>query len=534
MYYFVLYYRFSKACFGPEIYAYGTGAAQMIACFEILNLCIKNVVYKNKTFFSVNSEQGGSMSKIKQIIIMAVLGLAFVSLPGTAFSTTSGTKMVMPDFSGIAAMAKPAVVNIRTEKTIKGGGRVFNFFGQPFGNNNPLNNFFHPFMGQGPSQDYVQKSLGSGFIISKDGYIVTNNHVVDGADDIKVKLANEKEYHAKVIGRDPKTDLALIKINAHNLIPLKIGSSDDLKVGNWVVAIGSPFGLEQTVTAGIVSAKGRIIGEGPYDDFIQTDASINPGNSGGPLLNMKGEVVGINTAIIKSGQGIGFAIPSDLAKGIVAQLKKTGKVTRGWMGVAIQDVTPQLAQYYGLKQNKGVLIAKVYKNNPAYKAGLKTGDIIISVNGKAVKSSRELSANIAGHAVGEKIRVTIIRNEHKKTLYVKLAERNDQNEGEALSENSETGFDEFGFGFQELNPSIAKALGYPLEAKGLVIAEIKPQSRAADTGLKKGDLLKEVNRIPVKTMKAYRHVLGKIRKGGIVQLLFRRGNTSFFAVRFTK
>ncbi len=477
------------------------------------------------------------MSKVKHcFIVIAVLGIVAAFLPGTAFSSTNSTRMVVPDFSHIAAMAKPAVVNISTEKTIKGGGRVFNFFGQPFGNGNPFNNFMMPFMRQTPSHSYIQRSLGSGFIISKDGYIVTNNHVVEGADEIKVKLANGKKYHAKVIGRDPKTDVALIKIKAHNLVPLKIGNSDDLKVGNWVVAIGSPFGLEQTVTAGIVSAKGRIIGEGPYDDFIQTDASINPGNSGGPLLNMDGEVVGINTAIIKSGQGIGFAIPSDLAENIVAQLKKSGKVTRGWMGVAIQNITPQLADYYGLKQNQGVLVAKVYKNNPAYKAGIKTGDIIIRVNDKKIKSSRELSSNIAGHAVGENVKITLIRNGQKKVLYVKLAERNNQSgrESEAMADSAETGFDEFGFRFQTLNPSLATALGYPIGTKGLVIAEIKPDSRAADTGLSKGDFLKEVNRIPVKTMKDYKKILRKIKKGGIVQLLFSRRNTSFFAVRFTK
>ncbi len=467
----------------------------------------------------------------KFIIIMAVVLFTLASLPESVLSFGGGSRVVMPDFSKIAAMAKPAVVNIRTEKTIRGGGRVFNFFGQPFGNG-PFNNFMSPFMGMGPSHDYIQKSLGSGFIISKDGYIVTNNHVVEGADDIKVKLANKKEYHAKVIGRDPKTDVALIKINAHNLVPLKLGDSDALKVGNWVVAIGSPFGLEQTVTAGIVSAKGRIIGEGPYDDFIQTDASINPGNSGGPLLNMKGEVVGINTAIIKSGQGIGFAIPSNLAKGIIAQLKKSGKVTRGWLGVAIQDITPELAEYYGLKNDSGALVAKVYKDNPAYKAGIKAGDVIIKVDGEKIQSSRDLSANIAGHGVGERVKVTLIRNGHEKTVYVKLGERNG-NEAEALSENS-TGFDEFGFGFQELNPSLAKALGYPLETKGVVIAEIKPKSRAAETGLKKGDLLKEVNRIPIKTLKDYKRVLRNIKKGGVVQLLFRRGNASFFAVRFKK
>ncbi len=476
------------------------------------------------------------MLKVKQIVITAaVLCLVIMAVPIVCFSKGNNMRMVPADFSHIASMAKPAVVNISTEKTIKGGGRVFNFFGRPFGNRNPFNNFMTPFMGQAPSRDYVQRSLGSGFIISRDGYIVTNNHVVEGADDIKVKLANEKEYHAKVIGRDPKTDLALIKIKAHNLIPLKLGSSNDLKVGNWVVAIGSPFGLEQTVTAGIVSAKGRIIGEGPYDDFIQTDASINPGNSGGPLLNMSGEVVGINTAIIKSGQGIGFAIPSDMAKNIVAQLKTSGKVTRGWMGVAIQDITPELANYYGLKQTEGVLVAKAYKNNPAYEAGIKTGDVIIKINGAKVKSSRDLSANIAGHGVGEKILVTLIRNGHQKTLYVKLAERS-AHENQSLAVNSDVsgGFDEFGLGFQEINPSTAKELGYSPGTKGLVIAGIKPGSSAAETGLRKGDLLKEVNRIPVKTMKGYKKILSNIKKGGLVQLLFRRGNTSFIAVRLTK
>lgn len=474
------------------------------------------------------------MSKVKQaIIITAVFCLAVMALPEAGFSKVNNIQMVPADFSHIAAMARPAVVNIRTEKTIKGGGRVFNFFAQPFGNGNPFNNFMQPFMRRSPDYNYIQKSLGSGIIISKDGYIVTNNHVVEGADNIKVTLANKREYPAKVIGRDPKTDLALIKIKADNLVPLKLGNSSALKVGNWVIAVGSPFGLSQTVTAGIVSAKGRIIGEGPYDDFIQTDASINPGNSGGPLLNMNGEVVGINTAIIKSGQGIGFAIPSDLVKGIVAQLKEHGKVTRGWMGVAIQDITPALADYYGLKQNEGVLVAKVYKNNPAYKAGIRTGDVIVKINGEKVTSSRELSANIAGHGVGERVLVTLMRKGHEKTLYVKLAERG-AHTAESLADNSNTGFDEFGLGFEAINPSIAKALGYPLTTKGLVIAEIKPGSTAAETGLAKGDLLREVNRIPVKTMKEYKKVLRNIKKGGLVQLLFTRGNASFIAVRFTK
>ena len=262
--------------------------------------------------------------------IMVIALVFFLMVPVVSFAKVN---MVPAGFSELAENARPAVVNIRTVKTIQGGGRVFNhFFGQPFNDKDFFRQFTNPFNRRGPSRDYKQNSLGSGFIIDRKGYIVTNYHVVDGADEILVKMYNDKEYAATVVGGDPKTDLALIKIEAEGLVPLKLGSSDELKVGSWVVAIGSPFGLEQTVTAGIVSAKGRILGSGPYDDFIQTDASINPGNSGGPLLNLEGEVIGINTAIIKSGQGIGFAIPSDLARGIVKQLRDSGSVTRGVAG----------------------------------------------------------------------------------------------------------------------------------------------------------------------------------------------------------
>ncbi|MCP4372906.1 MAG: trypsin-like serine protease, partial [Deltaproteobacteria bacterium] len=319
------------------------------------------------------------------------------------------------------------------------------FFGKPFGNNDPFKDFFGPFQGQDPQQrEFKQRSLGSGFIIDRKGYIVTNNHVVENADQIKVKLANEKEFDAKIVGRDPKTDLALIKIDeSSDLVPLKIGNSDALKVGTWVVAIGSPFGLEQTVTAGIVSAKGRIIGSGPYDDFIQTDASINPGNSGGPLLNMKGEVVGINTAIIASGQGIGFAIPINMADGIIAQLKTSGEVTRGWLGVSIQDLTPELAEYYKVKDKKGVLVIHAIEGYPAEKGGIKDNDIIIGVDRKTVSTARELSNIIASIAVNKRTAITLIRNGKKKTLYIKIAKQPDEEslarKGKELDAENELG-----------------------------------------------------------------------------------------------
>ncbi|MDA8125144.1 MAG: trypsin-like peptidase domain-containing protein, partial [Deltaproteobacteria bacterium] len=259
----------------------------------------------------------------------------------------AGAPMIPAGFSDLAEKVRAGVVNIQVARKIETSGPQL-FPGSPFGEGSPFGDFFNPFGRNQPERQ--QQGVGSGFVISADGYIVTNNHVVEDADQIKVKLAGGRELEGKLIGRDPKTDLALIKIEAsRDLQPLTLGDSDALKVGEWVVAVGSPFGLEQTVTAGIVSAKGRVIGSGPYDNFIQTDASINPGNSGGPLINMNGEVVGINTAIIASGQGIGFAVPINLAKGILKQLKESGGVTRGWLGVGIQDLSDEMAEYAGAK-----------------------------------------------------------------------------------------------------------------------------------------------------------------------------------------
>ncbi|MBF0201310.1 MAG: Do family serine endopeptidase [Desulfamplus sp.] len=464
-------------------------------------------------------------------IAVAVMVLFFALL--SPLNGAQGVRMIPAGFSELAEKARPAVVNIRTVKNIRGGGRVFNhFFGEPFGGQDMFREFMEPFFRhQTPRRNYEQNSLGSGFIISRDGYIVTNFHVIDGADAISVKLYDDKEYDAVVVGRDPNTDLALIKIEGDDFVPLKLGSSSDIKVGTWVVAIGSPFGLEQTVTAGIVSAKGRILGSGPYDDFIQTDASINPGNSGGPLLNLDGDVVGINTAIIKSGQGIGFAIPSDMARGIVAQLKDKGEVTRGWMGVAIQDITPELADYYGIKDTQGVLVGMVYKDHPADKAGIEAGDIITRVNDVPVKSSRELSASIAGHGVGEKVTVTYIRNGKENKASVVLAKRSESEPGTLYSE---AGFDDFGMKLGALDDDTAGRFGYERGTRGLVVTELESGSKAEQSGIRVGDMLKEVNRKPVETLKQYGDIIDGIEKGSRVQLLFRRGNSSFIAVRLVK
>lgn len=472
------------------------------------------------------------MNKIK-IILVTVFLVCVCSMPAMAANHNDAVRMIPSGFSELAEKAKPAVVNIQTVKVVKGGGRVYrHFFGNPFGGNrqSPFDDFPGPFFNPQP-QNRKEQSLGSGFIISEDGYIVTNNHVIKDADKIKVILHDNTEYEAEIVGTDPITDIALIKVTAENLVPLEFGSSEKLNVGSWVVAIGSPFGLEQTVTAGIVSAKGRIIGSGPYDDFIQTDASINPGNSGGPLLNLKGEVIGINTAIISSGQGIGFAIPSDMATGIIEQLTEGKSVSRGWMGIAIQNITPELAEYYNIKETTGVFVAKVYPGDPAAEAGIEAGDIIFQIGDKTIKNSRDLTMTVASAGVGEKVKVLAYRNGKEKTFRVKLGKRPNQ-DPEQLSEAG--GFDEFGLKLESVTPRIARQLGYPEDFKGLVVTQLSPGSQAAKTSVRPGDLLLEVNRQSVSTYGEYQKIIGKAEKGNTVFMLFKRGNRHVFVVSFRK
>src|SRR2546427_5608908 len=320
----------------------------------------------------------------------------------------------LPDFITRAKRMRPVVVNISTTQVSEGGQG----FASPFGEEDPFGDFWRRFFGgpipRGPQR---QRSLGSGFIIDADGSILTNNHVVENAQKIVVKLSDEQEYEAKVLGRDPKTDIAIIKITTKTgLTAASLGDSDNLEVGEWVMAIGNPFGLDSTVTSGIVSAKGRHIGQGPYDNFIQTDASINPGNSGGPLINLRGEVVGINTAIFSrtgGNMGIGFAIPINLVKEVLPQLRGKGKVTRGYLGVLIQKVTPEIAESLGMDQFKGALVADVTKGGPAENAGIKVGDVIVEFDGKPVNDSAELPLLVARTPVGKTVPVKVIRD--KKT-----------------------------------------------------------------------------------------------------------------------
>ncbi|MCK4486708.1 MAG: DegQ family serine endoprotease [Desulfobacterales bacterium] len=470
------------------------------------------------------------------VAILAGIFLAagFNITQNTSASNPSSTVMVPASFTDVAMAVSPAVVNIRTEKIIRGGGPVFRHFQSPFGKEDPFHDFFERFFGDIPRRDFKQRSLGSGFFIDKEGYIVTNNHLIENADKIKVKLKNGKEYDAEIVGRDVKTDIALIKIKSwRDFQAVKWGDSDALKVGEWVVAIGSPFGLEHTVTAGIVSAKGRVIGSGPYDDFIQTDASINPGNSGGPLINMKGEVIGINTAIVsRSGGnvGIGFAIPINLARGIIEQLKASGTVTRGWLGVSIQDLTPDLAEYYGVKDGKGALIGEVFEGDPADKAGIKPKDVIIEVDGDKIDDSRDLSQKIAEIRVGDKITIKVVRSGKELTFRVDIAKRTEDKESLALKQPMEETV--LGMTVSALTKELARRFNIS-ETEGVVVVSVEQEGPADKADVQEGDLILEIDHKPIKTLDDYQSQIEKVKKGETVPFLIKR-KRGFLALNITK
>jgi serine protease Do len=361
------------------------------------------------------------------------------------------------------------------------------------------------------------QGAGSGVIITHEGCILTNNHVVEGAKEVDVTLADKREFKAKVVGRDPKTDLAVVKINAGRDLPTAtLGDSSQLKVGDWVLAIGNPFGLSHTVTAGIVSAKGRVIGAGPYDDFIQTDASINPGNSGGPLFNMKGEVVGINTAIIPSGQGIGFAIPVNTAKPLIPQLVSKGEVTRGYLGVNIQSITPDLAAAMKLEGRKGALVADVVTGSPADAAGIKRGDVIVAYDGKAVEDSHDLPAAVAATPIDKEVTVTVVRDGKEHQLLAKIAKLESE---EATAESSkQPARGKWGLQLQDLNPQIASQLGLKAD-HGVVVVNVQPGSPAEQASIQQGDVILEVNRHPVKSVKEVKEQVARAGDSDTLLLL---------------
>ncbi len=462
----------------------------------------------------------------------AVIGLSLLATPlhsihgAPAASAANITALEgrPPSFATIAKRTMPAVVNISTTSQRSGRG----------GSNDPIEEFFNRFFGESTPKENSQRSLGSGILISKDGEILTNYHVIRNADTIKAKLADQTEYEGRLVGKDDRTDLALIKIrrSGGNMPFARLGSSSQLEVGDWVMAIGNPFGLEHTVTAGIVSAKGRVIGAGPYDNFIQTDASINPGNSGGPLINALGEVVGVNSAIFSQSGGnigIGFAIPIDLAKKVVEQLRKNGRVIRGWLGIRAQDVSPQLASSLGLTRSGEMsLVTEVAENSPAAEAGVKIGDIIVEYNGKSVPRSQDFPLLVADTLPGQKATLKIIRDKREQTVPVKIGELPDDSD---TGQPTEARDPEVGVRVQRITPEAARRLGLS-STKGVLVMEVQPGSPADQVGLEPADVIREVNQRPVNNVRDFELAVRQGRRGDRILLLVQRGdNAVFFAVK---
>jgi serine protease Do len=487
------------------------------------NIIINQVL---KEELAMKNRNATARKLIGYLFIMVLITL--FSVPHWAIAADPGFwKKAPPSFANLAEEVKHSVVNISTTQVIK-RSPLQPFFGpnQPFGDFFGRD-FFKHFFGNVPQGEMKTHALGSGFVISRDGFILTNNHVIDKATEIKVKLESGKEYDAKVIGHDPKTDLALIQVKLDESFPTPapLGDSGAIRVGDWVMAVGNPFGLGQTVTTGIISAKGRIIGAGPYDDFLQTDAAINPGNSGGPLCNMKGEVIGINTAIIAQGQGIGFAIPINMAKDLLPQLKK-GKVIRGWLGVTIQDITPDLAKSFGFKSSKGALVSSVAKGSPAENAGLLRGDVILRFNGKEIENTHILSQLAAATAPNTPVKIDILRNGKSETITLTIGTMPAE-EQKMISPKKETNW---GMAVQELTPQLAEQLGLESGTTGVVISDIESGSPASEAGLRPGDLIREINRNGIENLDDYRHALKQTKKGDNLLLLIKRSSGALYIV----
>ena len=462
-----------------------------------------------------------------------------VSTPKHSFALSSATQQLSSNlFVNIAKKLNPAVVNVSTKSKIEKTHRNF----RPPGGGRPgpgqgrspdsFRDFYDKFFGERPNQK-PKRGMGSGFVIDKEGHILTNYHVIEGADEIVVLLedeGSEKEYTATLIGSDSKTDIALIKINRDEKTPkefpfLRLGNSENLEVGEWVMAIGSPFGLSHTVTVGVVSALGRSINAGPYDEFIQTDASINPGNSGGPLINIEGDVIGINTAIISGNSGgnvgIGFAIPINMAKAILKDLKEKGSVTRGWLGVMIQKITPELAKSFGLNQSEGALVGDVIPGGPAFKGGIKRGDVIVRFNGKDVKDMEDLPKIVAATTPNSVVNVEIVREGSPKTLSIKI---------ETLTDTQATVVakaDPLGMQVQDITPELAKSLQLEVN-QGVLVSDVTPGNSAAESGIRRGDVISEMNRTPITNMKDYQRLAGSVKTGDSVLFLVKRGGTTIY------
>ena len=428
-------------------------------------------------------------------------------------------------FAPVVKAVLPSVVNISSSKVVKASAEGMEQL--------QMDPMFRQFFGQGGMEvpkDRREKALGSGVIVSPEGYILTNNHVVDGATDVKVTLSDKREFQARIVGTDPKTDVAVLKIQASNVVPLTIGDSSKVEVGDVAIAVGDPFGVGQTVTKGIISAKGRGgLGIEDYEDFLQTDAPINPGNSGGALVNDRGELIGINTAIISHGsggsQGIGFAVPSNLARQVMDQILKNGKVVRAYLGILPQDVTPSMAKAFGEKEAKGIVVGDVSPSSPAQDSGIQRGDIILELNGKPISDSNQLRMSISMMAPGTSVQLKTMRNGNERNLTVKLAEM--PTETAKLNSHEEGGSKALdGVEVSNLNPEIAQQLGVPDNTKGVVVTSVDPASKMAESGLSRGDVIQEVNHQSVKNVSEFQNALQK--SGDQPLLLVNRGGRTLY------
>jgi len=460
------------------------------------------------------------LKKFTKVGVLFLLGMLAVSVPLEALAATSSDPFTGNPIAKIAQNASPAVVNIDTETLVR--QPVFPFIDDPF---------FRQFFGEEWrrfTQVIPMKGKGSGFIVSKEGHVLTNNHVVEGADKITVTLSDGRQFDAKIVGRDPTFDLAVIKITASDLPVLSLGDSDAIQVGEWVVAIGNPFGLEHTVTVGVISAKNRSIRAGnlSFDGFLQTDAAINPGNSGGPLLDLDGKVVGINTAIIPYAQGIGFAIPVNMAKSVMDDLVSYGRVRRGWLGVYLQPLTEDFAKAYGIKTDKGVVVADVVSGSPADKAGIKRGDVITSIDGAEIKDPQDLVFQIRKRMAGDKVNLEVVSQSGSRSVAVTLGEIPGQSEEPRMRRTSLE--ESLGVEVSPVTPALKEEFGLP-DQKGLAVTRVKPGSPADHVGLQEGDVILEANGSAADSVED----LERASQGAdvVVLLVWRDGRTFFVSLR---
>ncbi len=489
-----------------------------------------------------------AISALFLLAIGVIVGLVISSRLDLMTTITARSSQVSPKsietlsqlsdaLSEVAGVAMPAIVNISTTRVVKQSEQnPFDFFDDPF---------FRRFFGdQSPHpnvpKEHKEQSLGSGVIVSDDGYIVTNNHVVEKAQEIKVLLTNKRDYKAKVIGADPKTDIAVIKIDATGLPALPWGDSNKLRVGEIVFAIGNPFGLNSTLTIGVISAVGRAnVGIADYEDFIQTDAAINPGNSGGALINAKGELVGINTAIVsRTGgyQGVGFAVPSSMARQVMESLIKYKKVVRGWLGVSIQEVTSDLAEEFGVKDLKGALVSGVMKGSPAEKAGIKQGDVLLKFNGKDVEDTGHLRNMVSQTPIGAKVKLGMLRHKKEIEVEVTIAELPKKLGESAADEEPEDAVEEgtalAGITVRDLTPDLAKRFGMKEGEAGVVVVRVEPGSRAFEAGIQPGDLIMQINQKDISSVEEYKKAAGRIKaKDRTLLLIRRKGQDLFLTVK---